>query len=93
MFPGGAGGLVMSEVLCPRDHAERVALFRAELIGALARRELDRGELAAALRALAAEFYRPPGSPTLRRFGASTLERWLSAEPAVMRSGPERLTG
>jgi putative transposase len=69
----------MSEALSPRDHAERVALFRAELIGSLARRELDRGELAAALRALAAEPYRPPGSTTLRHFGASTLERWLYA--------------
>ena len=33
-------------ILTPRDHAEAVALFRAEIIGALARRELDHGELA-----------------------------------------------
>jgi len=69
----------MPDALSPRDHAEAVALFRAELIGALARRELDRGELAAALRVLAAERYRPPGTATTRRFGVSTLERWLYA--------------
>ncbi len=39
--------------LCPRDHAEAVALFRTEVVGAFARRELMRGELASALRALA----------------------------------------
>jgi putative transposase len=69
----------MPASLTPRDHAEAVALFRAQIIGALARRDLSRGELAAALRALAAERYRPPGSATTRRFGASTLERWLYA--------------
>jgi len=66
-------------LLTPRDHAEAVALFRAQIIGALTRRDLDRGELAAALRALAAERYRPPGSATTRQFGASTLERWFYA--------------
>ncbi len=63
----------------PRDHGERVALFRSQLIGAIARRVFDRGELAAALRALAAASYLPPGSATMRRFGASTFERWLYA--------------
>jgi len=48
-----------SEPLSPRDQAERVALFRAELIGAVSCRELSRGEIAAALRALAAERYLP----------------------------------
>jgi transposase InsO family protein len=68
-----------SEPLSPRDQAERVALFRAELIGAVSRRELSRGELAAALRTLAAERYLPPGSKALRYFGVSTFERWLYA--------------
>jgi hypothetical protein len=35
----------MSDSLVPRDHAEAVALFRATVIGALARSEPDRGEL------------------------------------------------
>ncbi len=66
----------MPDALTPRDHAERVALFRAEIIGALARRAFDHGELAA-IRALAAERYRPPGSATARHIAVPTLERWL----------------
>ena len=31
--------------LSPKNHAEAVALFRSEIVGALTRRELDRGEL------------------------------------------------
>lgn len=67
------------ESLRPRDHAEAIALFRAELIGALARREFDHGELAAALREIAAARYRPPGSSTARQISVATLERWLYA--------------
>ncbi|MBK7537462.1 MAG: transposase [Myxococcales bacterium] len=37
------------------------------------------GELAAAMRALAAERYRPPGSSTVRQISVPTLERWLYA--------------
>lgn len=66
-------------LLRPRDHAEAVALFRAEVIGALTRRELDRGELAAALRALAQQRFRPPGATHTRQLAASTLERWYYA--------------
>lgn len=40
----------MSDSLVPRDHAEAVALFRTEVVSALARGPLDRGELAAELR-------------------------------------------
>jgi putative transposase len=69
----------MPQPLMPRDHAEAVALFRAQIIGPLSRRDLGRGDLAAALRSLAAERYRPPGSATTRHFGTSTLERWLYA--------------
>ena len=61
---------------------ERVALFRSQLIGAIARRAFEHGELAAALRALAAVPYLPPGSATSRRIAASTLERWLYAYKA-----------
>lgn len=65
--------------LQPHDHAEAIALFRAEVIGTLVRRELTRGELAAAIRELAQLRYRPPGRPTTKRFGVSTLERWYYA--------------
>lgn len=65
--------------LRPRDHAEVVALFRAEIVGAIARRDMTRGELAAAFRALAACRYRPPGRRASKRYGVSTLERWYYA--------------
>lgn len=66
-----------SAALGPKDHAEAVALFRAQVIGpVLARGTLGRGELADALRELAAERFRPPGSDVSRSYGVSTLERW-----------------
>lgn len=69
----------MSDSLVPRDHAEAVALFRAQVIGALTRRELDRGELAAELRKLAECKYRPPKRRATKQYGVSTLERWYYA--------------
>lgn len=65
--------------LTPRDHAEEVALFRAQIIGALACSSLARGELRAELKALSAKTFRPPGMDRTRTFGRSTLERWLYA--------------
>ena len=61
----------------PSDPAEALALFRAEIIGALASRPLNRGELRAALRSLAKTRYRPPGADHTRTFSVPTLERWL----------------
>ena len=69
----------MPDSLVPRDHAEAVALFRAQVIGALTRRDLDHGQLAAELRQLAERRYRPPGRRATKCFGASTLERWYYA--------------
>ena len=69
----------MSDLLVPRDHAEQVALFRAQVIGALARGHLERGELAAELRKLAERKYRPPGRRATKQYGVSTLERWIYA--------------
>lgn len=74
--------------LVPRDHAEAVALFRAEIIGALARSELSHGELAAEIRKLAARKYRPPGRRATKQYGVSTLERWYYS---YRRSGIEAL--
>jgi putative transposase len=65
--------------LRPIDHAEAVALFRAEIIGSLARRELHHGELGAELRALKHKRFRPPGRPFSRTYSIPTLERWLYA--------------
>jgi transposase InsO family protein len=66
----------MSE-LKPKDHAEAVALFRSEIIGALTRRELDRGELREELTRLSKRRYRAPEAKSTRQYAASTLERWL----------------
>jgi len=63
--------------LVPRDHAEAVALFRATVVGALARGELDHGELAVEIRKLAKRKFRPPGRRASKQFGASTIERWV----------------
>ena len=63
--------------LTPRDHREAVAHFRASLIGHLVHRELTRGQLREELRAISRSRYRPPGAKATRRFGVSTLERWL----------------
>jgi transposase InsO family protein len=65
--------------LAPKDHAEAVARFRSEIVGALTRRDLTRGELRAALQALAQERFRPPGSDITRCISFTTLERWYYA--------------
>jgi hypothetical protein len=65
--------------LKPKDHAEEVAIFRSQIIGALTRRELDHGELATTLKELAANRYRLPGADSTRTFSVPTLERWYYA--------------
>lgn len=63
--------------LVPNDHAEEIALFRSEIIGALSRRDLVHGELHQALLTLSQTPFRPPGSDRTRRYSVPTLERWL----------------
>lgn len=58
------------------SYVQRVALFRAEVIGALTRRELVRGEFKRELEALSEQRFRPPLSKTTRTFAVSTLQRW-----------------
>jgi len=62
--------------LNPKDHAEAVALFRQSVIGRLAHRVLNHGELHAELEGLSKESFRPPESDVTRTFGVSTLEAW-----------------
>lgn len=58
----------MEDELRPKDPAEQVALFRAQVIGrVLCRGALDHGELAEALRELAAQPVRPPGARSPRK--------------------------
>jgi putative transposase len=69
----------MSDELKPRSHAEAVAIFRAQLLGAVLCRELARGELRAELEALSQLRVRPPGSPRTRCYAVPTLKRWYYA--------------
>lgn len=62
--------------LTPKDWAESVALFRAEVIGGLVRRELSHGELRFELKLLSRQRFRPPGRATTKTYAVSTLERW-----------------
>lgn len=66
----------MNEPLEPKDHAEEVALFRAQVLGPLLCVDLGKRELAATLRELSVRRYMPPGSKTTRTFAPSTLQRW-----------------
>lgn len=70
----------MESELRPKDAAEEVALFRAQVLGpVLCRGALDHGELAEVLRELAAQPVRPPGAARTRTYAVSTLERWFYA--------------
>lgn len=66
----------MNAQLHPKDHAEEVALFRAQVLGPILNRDLQRGELLAELRVLATRRFRPPGSDRTRTFAVPTLLRW-----------------
>jgi transposase InsO family protein len=67
------------DALTPKDHAETVALFRSEIIGALCRRELGHGDLRAELVTLSHQRFRTPGADVTRAISIPTLERWYYA--------------
>ncbi len=70
----------MTDELKPKDAAEQVALFRAQVLGPLlCRGVLDHGDVASVLRALSDECVRPPGSPRTRTYSVPTLQRWYYA--------------
>jgi len=69
----------MHPKLQPKSHREAVAIFRSEIVGSLVRQELDHGQLAAELRRLSRQRFRPPGSATTKRYSVTTLERWYYA--------------
>ncbi len=66
----------MPDDLQPKDQTERIAIFRAQMVGALVCRDLKRGELALLLRELSEQRVRPPGSDVTRTFAVPTLKRW-----------------
>ncbi len=67
------------EEITPKDHGEDVALYRAQIIGALTVRELDRGELQAAIAELSKKRFRAPRAHSSRTYSVATLERWYYA--------------
>jgi putative transposase len=66
-----------NDTLEPKDHAERIALFRAQVLGSLTCAQLDRGEQSTLLRELSRRRFRPPGAKRTRTYSVPTLERWL----------------
>jgi transposase InsO family protein len=68
--------------LTPKDRAEEIALFRAEIVGSLVRRELEHGDLRRAFTETSEQRFRPPGSHGPRTYSVSTLERWYYAYKA-----------
>jgi transposase InsO family protein len=69
----------MDDLFGPKDHAEAVARFRAQVIGHLTHADLGWGELGSALEELSHKRFRAPGSDVCRTYGTSTLERWYYA--------------
>jgi putative transposase len=65
------------EAIGAKDHAEAVAIFRAQVIAPLCVGRLGRGERAEILHALSEQTYTPPGSDTSRVYGVPTIERWF----------------
>ena len=89
--------MTTADHIAPRDRGEAVAIFRAELIGALTRREWARGAVRAALVALSQQRVRPPGAATTRTYSVPTLERWYyryrAGGLAALRPRPRRDRG
>lgn len=69
----------MNDKLRPKDHAEAVALFRAQVLGPVLNRDLDRGELMQLLREVSQVRFRPPESDVTRSYALPTLLRWNRA--------------
>lgn len=63
--------------LAPKDTAEAIGIFRAQVIGPLLTRVFtSHGQLAEALRALSRERHWPPNASATRTYSEATLERW-----------------
>jgi hypothetical protein len=69
-------------ILRPKSRAEEIALFRSELVGALVRRDLSRGELKRELEALSLVRFRVPAAP------ARGATRWPRCSAGTTPIGP-----
>ena len=65
------------ETIGAKDHAEAIAIFRAQVIAPLCVGRLGRGERSELLSALSEQTFTPPGADISRCFAAATIERWL----------------
>ena len=66
-----------TEAIGPKDHAEAVAIFRAQVIAPLCISDLARGERIRLLRELSEQSFTPPCATASKTFSATTIERWL----------------
>jgi transposase InsO family protein len=69
----------MQDPIRSKDPAEAIALYRAQIVGPIARRELERGDLAHALTELSKTRFCPPRSHGGQTYSVATLERWYYA--------------
>jgi putative transposase len=69
----------MKDPIRPKDPAEAIALYRAQIVGPVVRRALERGDLAVALTELSKTRFCPPRSHGGRTYSVATLERWYYA--------------
>lgn len=69
----------MQDPIRSKDPEEAIALYRAQIVGPLARRELERGDLAQALTELSKTRFCPPRSHGGQTYSVATLERWYYA--------------
>jgi transposase InsO family protein len=65
--------------LTPKDRAEAIALYRAQIVGPLVRGELGHGDLRATLLALTQQRFRSPRAHSPQSYSIATLERWYYA--------------
>lgn len=65
--------------LTPKDHRERVALFRCHVLEPVLFRKMPRGVLKAELARLSTQTFLPPGQDVSRSFSVPTLLRWRRA--------------
>jgi transposase InsO family protein len=63
----------------PKDPAEAIALYRAQIVGPLVQRELEHGDLATELEALSKQRFCSPRSHGGQTYSVPTLERWYYA--------------
>ncbi len=65
--------------LTPKDHREKVALFRFHVLESVLFQKMPRGVLKAEFRRLSEIPFVPPGQDASRTFSVPTLDRWRRA--------------